>query len=65
MLTIVKGKSSVDENNKLKRELEERTSRMREVGLKLSHGGTRSVQQVPKHLKKGHEIYNWLKNNKR
>jgi len=62
---VVKGKSSVDENNKLKKELEDRTSRMREVGLKLSHGGTRSVSQVPKHLKKGHEIYNWLKNNKR
>lgn len=62
---IVKGKSSVDENAKLKKELEERQNRMREVGLKLSHGGTRSVSQVPKHLKKGHEIYNWLKNNKK
>ena len=61
---IVKGKSSVDENAKLKKELEERQNRMREVGLKLSHGGTRSVSQVPKHLRKGHEIYNWLKNNK-
>jgi len=62
---IVKGKSSVDENAKLKKELEERQNRMREVGLKLSHGGTRSVSQVPKHLKKGHEIYNWIKNNKK
>lgn len=61
---IVKGKSSVEQNAKLKRELEERTNRMREVGLKLSTGGTRAVSQVPKHLKKGHEIYNWLKNNK-
>ena len=62
---IVKGKSSVDENAKLRKELEERQNRMREVGLKLSHGGTRSVSQVPKHLKKGHEIYNWIKNNKK
>lgn len=62
---IVKGKSSVDENKKLKEELSARQDRMREVGLKLSQGTARDVQKIPTHLKKGHEIYNWLKNNKK
>jgi hypothetical protein len=35
---------------------------MREVGLKLSQGtSVRDIGKVPKHLKKGHEIYAWLK----
>ena len=62
---IVKGKSSVDENKKLKEELTARQDRMRAVGLKLSQGTARDVQKIPKHLKKGHEIYAWLKNNKK
>jgi len=61
---IVKGKSSVAENSKLKQELSARQDRMRAVGLKLSNGSVRDVQKIPAHLKKGHEIYSWLKNNK-
>jgi hypothetical protein len=61
---MVKGKHQVKENAKLKEELEKRTNRMREVGLKMSSGNTRGTQQIPKHLKKGHEIYAWLQANK-
>ena len=61
---IVKGKSSVAENSKLKEELNQRQERMRAVGLKLSTGTARDVQKIPKHLTKGHEIYAWIKNNK-
>lgn len=59
---IVKGRALNDQNKKLKAELDSRTSRMREVGLKLSQGtSVRDIGKVPKHLKKGHEIYAWLK----
>ena len=59
---IVKGRSLTEQNRQLKEELSNRTSRMREVGLKLSQGSTaRDIKKVPKHLKKGHEIYAWLK----
>ena len=62
---IVKGQTAVDENAKLKEELKHRQERMKAVGLKLSQGGHRDVQKIPKHIKKGHEIYNWIKNNKK
>lgn len=59
---IVKGRALNDQNKKLKAELDSRTSRMREVGLKLSQGtSVRDIGKVPKHLKKGHEIYAWIK----
>jgi hypothetical protein len=59
---IVKGRALNDQNKKLKAELDSRTSRIREVGLKLSQGtSVRDIGKVPKHLKKGHEIYAWLK----
>tara|TARA_R100000231_G_scaffold19304_1_gene19239 strand:+ start:4960 stop:5796 length:837 start_codon:yes stop_codon:yes gene_type:complete len=59
---IVKGRALNDQNKKLKAELDSRTSRMREVGLKLSQGtSVRDLGKVPKHLKKGHEIYAWIK----
>lgn len=59
---IVKGRALNETNKKLKAELDSRTSRMREVGLKLSQGtSVRDIGKVPKHLKKGHEIYAWLK----
>jgi hypothetical protein len=39
---------------------------MREVGLKLSQGTStqRDKLSVPKHLKKGHEIYAWIESQK-
>jgi hypothetical protein len=62
---IVKGRTLTEKNRQLEKELAERTNRMRDVGLKLSQGSSsRDLKQVPKHLKKGHEIYAWLKNNK-
>ena len=62
---IVKGRTLTDKNKQLKKELDARTSRMRDVGLKLSQGSSaRDLKQVPKHLKKGHEIYAWLKGQK-
>lgn len=62
---IVKGRSLTEQNKKLQSELEARTARMRDVGLKLSQGSSaRDLKQVPKHLKKGHEIYAWLKSQK-
>ena len=62
---IVKGRTLTEKNKQLQKELDTRTSRMRDVGLKLSQGSNaRDLQQVPKHLKKGHEIYAWLKGQK-
>lgn len=62
---IVKGRTLTEKNRQLEKELAARTDRMRDVGLKLSQGtSSRDLKQVPKHLKKGHEIYAWLKNNK-
>ena len=60
---IVKGKAAGEENKKLKEELQTRTNRMREVGLKLSSGGVREAKgnKIPKHLTKAHEIYAYLK----
>ena len=60
---IVKGKAAGEENKKLKEELQQRTNRMREVGLKLSSGGVREAKgnKIPKHLTKAHEIYAYLK----
>lgn len=62
---IVKGRTLTEQNKTLKAELDARTSRMRDVGLKLSQGSSaRDLKSVPAHLKKGHEIYAWLKNQK-
>tara|TARA_R110000796_G_scaffold185857_2_gene302746 strand:+ start:4871 stop:5761 length:891 start_codon:yes stop_codon:yes gene_type:complete len=61
---MVKGKHQVKENKKLKEELDSRTTRMREVGLKMTTSGARGQAQIPKHIKKPHEIYAWLKANK-
>ena len=61
---IAKGRAVSDENAKLKAELQQRQTRMREVGLKLGNGTVRGNKKVPKHLKKAHEIYAWLESNK-
>jgi Skp family chaperone for outer membrane proteins len=61
---IAKGRAVSDENAKLKAELQQRQTRMREVGLKLGNGTVRGKKKVPEHLKKGHEIYAWLASNK-
>jgi hypothetical protein len=59
---IVKGKAVAAENTRLKDELAARQQRMRDVGLKLSSGGVRESGniKVPKHMKRAHEIYAYL-----
>ena len=63
---IVKGQKLTEVNKTLQAELDTRTKRMREVGLKLSQGTStqRDKLSVPKHLKKGHEIYAWIESQK-
>ena len=60
---IAKGQALSKENKNLKKELDARQARMREVGLKLSGAGAREQKQIPKNLKSAHQIYAWLKNN--
>jgi len=62
---IVKGQKLSTQNAELKSQLEERNNRMREVGKKISQGtNAKDLQQLPSHLKKGHEIYAYLNSQK-
>lgn len=61
---MVKGKHQVAENAKLKEELNQRTARMREVGLKMTTSGQRGKGEIPKHLTRARDIYAYLKSQK-